>query len=518
VPQDPNDERASVLLERIAKERAQLIKEGKIKKQKPLPKIGEDETPFKLPHGWEWVRLGNVTNYGISDKVEPGDVDENTWILELEDVEKETSKLLQKVRFADRQFRSTKNRFCLGDVIYGKLRPYLDKVIVADENGVCTTEMIPIRGYKHISPRFLRFIMKSPYFIRYANESTHGMNLPRMGTDKARLALFPMVNETEQHRIVTKVDELMALCDRLEQQQTDNIETHQVLVETLLAALIQAADQRDFTATWQRIADHFDTLFTTEFSIDQLKQTILQLAVMGKLVPQDSDDEPASVLLDKIAKEKARLIEEGKIKKQKPLPEICDEEKTLGTPEGWSICRLGDFINLVSGQHLKPHEYTDTEENGLIPYLTGPAEFGEQFPNPSRFTNVRRALAIEGDILLTCKGSGVGKINLVDSKIAISRQLMSIQPILVHNKYVRLLVMSLNEILRGRIVGIAIPGISRGDVIEAIVKLPPLPEQRRIVAKVDELMALCDDLRNRLNRAQTTQVQLADAIVEQAVA
>lgn len=118
VPQDPNDEPASVLLEKIAKEKKRLLKQGKLKKQKKLPEIGEDAKPFELPVGWEWSRLGDVTNYGISDKAESGDVDDDTWILELEDVEKETSRLLRKTRFADRQFKSSKNRFCKGDVLY----------------------------------------------------------------------------------------------------------------------------------------------------------------------------------------------------------------------------------------------------------------------------------------------------------------------------------------------------------------------------------------------------------------
>jgi len=234
VPQDPNDEPAGVLLQRIAKERARLIKEGKIKKHKPLPAIAEDEKPFDLPESWEWARLGDVTNYGISDKAEPGSVNEDTWVLELEDVEKETSKLLQKVRFSDRQFKSSKNLFFEKDVIYGKLRPYLDKVIVADETGVCTTEMIPLRGYCNITPQYLRLVMKSHYFIRYANESTHGMNLPRMGTDKARLALFTMVSEAEQHRIVAKVDELMALCDTLKARLNDAQNTQIQLADTIV--------------------------------------------------------------------------------------------------------------------------------------------------------------------------------------------------------------------------------------------------------------------------------------------
>ncbi len=238
-PQDPNDEPAGVLLEKIAEEKARLIQEGKLKKQKALPGIEEDEKPFELPDGWAWGRLGNVTNYGVSDKVEPNSVTDSTWVLELEDVEKVTSKILKKVRYSERNFKSSKNCFRKNDVIYGKLRPYLDKVLVADEDGVCTTEMIPLRGFAKINPFYLRLVMKSPFFIRYANDSTHGMNLPRMGTDKARMALFPITSESEQHRIVAKVDELMALCDQLKakisQAQATQILLADAIVEQAIA-------------------------------------------------------------------------------------------------------------------------------------------------------------------------------------------------------------------------------------------------------------------------------------------
>jgi len=235
IPQNPNDEPASVLLEKIAAEKEQLIKDKKIKKQKPLPAITEDEKPFELPSTWEWVRLGQSTNYGSSDKLDAKVATPEMWILELEDIEKVTSKLLKKIRFIDRNFKSSKNIFFKGDVLYGKLRPYLDKVLVADEDGVCTTEIIPIKAYSSIAPQFLRILMKSPYFIKYATNSTHGMSLPRMGTDKARLAILPLVPELEQHRIVKKVNELMLLCDQLKaklnQAQTTQLQLADTIIE-----------------------------------------------------------------------------------------------------------------------------------------------------------------------------------------------------------------------------------------------------------------------------------------------
>ena len=203
-----------------------------------MPNIELDELYCNLPKSWQWIRLGNLTNYGSTDKVETNDVDDTTWVLELEDVEKETSRLKAKIRFSERKFKSSKNAFLRGDVIYGKLRPYLDKVLVADEDGVCTTEMIPVRGFKDTNPEFLRLTMKSSAFKLYANNSTHGMNLPRMGTDKARLALIPLAPAPEQHRIVAKVDELMALCDQLksslQQAQETQIQLTDAVVENAL--------------------------------------------------------------------------------------------------------------------------------------------------------------------------------------------------------------------------------------------------------------------------------------------
>ncbi len=179
VPQDSNDEPASQLLEHIRKEKARLERDKQIKKQKSLPTIQDEELPFEIPLNWEWTHLGEITSYGSTEKVAPGEVDEATWVLELGDIEKVSSRLLNRVHYGMRHFKSTKNCFCKGDVLYGKLRPYLDKVILADEDGICTSEIMPIRGFVGLAPQFIRLVLKSPYFVQYANSSTHGMNLPR---------------------------------------------------------------------------------------------------------------------------------------------------------------------------------------------------------------------------------------------------------------------------------------------------------------------------------------------------
>ncbi|EBY9902339.1 TPA: restriction endonuclease subunit S [Salmonella enterica subsp. enterica serovar Kottbus] len=517
VPQDPNDEPASVLLKRIAAEKAELVKQGKIKKQKPLPEISEEEKPFELPMGWEWTRLGSISNYGFCDKAEPEDVTPETWILELEDIEKVTSKLINKVTFAERPFKSSKNRFSQGDVLYGKLRPYLDKVIVANEPGVCTTEIIPITSYGNIYPEFLRLLLKAPNFIIYANSSTHGMNLPRLGTEKAQQAVIELAPIQEQLRIVSRVDKLMSLCDQLEQHSLTSLDAHQQLVETLLTTLTDSQNADELAENWARISEHFDTLFTTEASIAALKQTILQLAVMGKLVPQDPNDEPASELLKRITQEKAQLVKDGKMKKQKPLPPISDEEKPFELPIGWEWCRLGECINLISGQHLKPDEYEEECHGEMLPYITGPAEFGLISPTYSKYTNEKRAIAAKGDILITCKGAGLGKLNVADTNIAISRQLMAINVIRMNSEYLKIILDSMYGYFQSKGVGIAIPGISREDVMEPLIMLPPFEEQKRIMENLYKLNFLIEDIKFRIKSAQQTQLHLADALTDAAI-
>ena len=522
VPQDPTDEPAAILLERIAEEKAQLVKDKKIKKPKMLPDM-EDQKPFLIPSNWSWSQLGFLTNYGVCDKAEPTSVSDDTWVLELEDVEKITSTLLKKVRFSDRAFKSSKNQFQPEDVIYGKLRPYLDKVLIADEYGVCTTEMIPVRAYRDLTPGYLRLVMKSPYFINYANDSTHGMNLPRMGTDKARAALFPLAPLFEQHRIVAKVDELMTLCDQLEQQTEASIEAHQVLVTTLLDTLTNSADADELMQNWARISEHFDTLFTTEASIDQLKQTILQLAVMGKLVPQDPTDEPAAKLLERIAEEKAQLIKDKKIKKQKALPPITDDEKPFELPNGWEWCYLQGLFSVVTdGDHQAP-----PKADSGVPFLvignlnTGNIKFEDcKFVPDSYYQKLDwTRQPVKGDILYTVTGSyGIPIVVKENKPFCVQRHVAILNstkntPI----EFIRYVLLSKYsfDFATSVATGIAQKTVPLSGLRRMPVPLPPKNEVLAILEKIDVMMSICDQLKARLKDSQATQLHLTDAIVEQ---
>jgi type I restriction enzyme S subunit len=323
----------------------------------------------------------------------------------------------------------------------------------------------------------------------------------------------------------------MALCDQLEQQQTDSSGTHQALVETLLTTLTNATDQGKFAKAWQRIANYFDTLLTTEQSIDQLKQTILQLAVMGKLVPQNPNDEPASVLLKKIAEEKARLIKEGKIKKQKKLPAIIEDEKPFELPVGWEWARIGDAsIFTEYGMSEKTFDGID----GIPVLKMGDIQDGKVILGGQKLVqeNVEGLPSLflkKWDLLYNRTNSAelVGKTGIYDGPddaytfasylIRIRCSEECVNPIYLNQSMNTPLfrVTQIEPHLKQQCGQANVNGTIMRNMI---VPVPPIGEQRRIVVKVDELMALCDILKSRLHDAQITKVQLADTIVEQAVA
>lgn len=529
VPQDPNDEPASELLKRIAAEKAELVKQGKIKKQKPLPEISEEEKPFELPEGWEWVRLGNIAEYIQRGKGPKYSENGTVRVVSQKCVQWSGFKLEQSRWITDESIPSyTEERFLKnGDVLWnstgaGGTAGRVNFLETVKERLVVDSHVTIIRSIKQNGQFICNYI--STYGIQQLFDPKHPKTLLSGTTNQAELNtsvvisfITPFPPQKEQERINTKVIELMSLCDQLEQQSLTSLYAHQQLVETLLGTLTDSQNAEELAENWARISEHLDTLFTTEASVDALKQTILQLAVMGKLVPQDPNDEPASELLKRIAQEKAQLVKEGKIKKQKPLLPISDEEKPFELPEGWEWCRLGDCINLISGQHLKPDEYSDEFNDNFLPYITGPAEFGMIHPTYSKYTNERRAIAEKGDILITCKGAGLGKLNIANTRIAISRQLMAIGAIGINSTYLKITLDSMYDYFQSKGVGIAIPGISREDVLEPTIMLPPVQEQINIIDQFMMINNILDCLKEKIKSAKQTQLHLADALTDAAI-
>jgi type I restriction enzyme S subunit len=234
VEQNKKDEPASVLLKKIKAEKEKLIAEKRIKKENELLPIKAEEISFEIPDNWVWCRLGEICNYGSSPKAEPKHLIKDTWVLDLEDIEKETSDLLCKVRFAERNSLSTKSVFKKDDVLYSKLRPYLDKVIVADEDGVCTTEILPLKVYGNINPYYLRYALKRGDFLKYVNSVTKGMKMPRLGTTEGQMALMPLPPISEQTKIVQKLDEIMQNCNELEASIKQSASQNKKLLQQVL--------------------------------------------------------------------------------------------------------------------------------------------------------------------------------------------------------------------------------------------------------------------------------------------
>jgi len=518
VPQHPNDGPASELLEKIAEEKACLIKEGKIKKQKPLPEISEEGKPYELPNGWGRAFIPQVVindTYAIKRGPFGSSIKKDFFV-------PSGFKVYEQQHAINDDF--SLGEYYIDEEKFNELRAFevkpndliiscsgtVGKVAIAPswmEPGIINQALLKLSlNQNALINDYFKILFPAFYMKTETLSDLQGTAQKNMvSVSDLKKIPFPLPPLAEQHRIVAKVDELMVLCDQLEQQQTDSNATHQTLVETLLATLTNAADQKESAKAWQRIAKHFDTLFTTEQSIDQLKQTILQLAVVGKLVTQDPNDESASDLLEKIAKEKARLIKEGKIKKQKPLPEISEDEKPFELPQGWEWVRLQEIVRISSGDGLTA---ANMNNKGNIPVFGGNGITGYHDQ-----TNVSKPTLVIGRVGYYC-----GSVHITPASAWVTdnafKTTFSEENIYINFLYWLLKGTNLKENENAT----AQPVISGRKVYPIVVGLPPTDEQHRIVAKVDELMAFCDTLKTRLNDAQTTQVQLADAIVEQAMA
>lgn len=533
VPQDPNDEPASELLKRIAAEKAELVKQGKIKKQKPLPEISEEEKPFELPEGWEWARINDIASFtnGYAFKssefqnsgvgiVKIGDIDSSGFISTagMSYVsEKKINVLPEEMRVNPGDmviamsgattgklgFNKTKSTFLLNQRV-GKIVTYsVDKEFI----------------YHYLSTR-----------IEENLSISLGSAIPNISTAQINNIIIPIPPSDEQVKIIARVKLLISLCDQLEQQSLTSLDAHQQLVETLLGTLTDSQNAEELAENWARISEHFDTLFTTEASVDALKQTILQLAVMGKLVPQDPNDEPASELLKRIAQEKAQLVKEGKIKKQKPLPPISDEEKPFELPEGWEWCKFGLTSEFINGDRGSNYPNKNEYVSQGIPWInTGHIEKNGtltvtemNFITEGKFNELRSGKIQKGDLVYCLRGATFGKTAFVIpyETGAIASSLMIIRPFITEmGGYIYNYLTS--PFGRSQIYrfdnGSAQPNLSANSVMLYSFPCPPLTEQYRIFSQVGLLHELCDKLKTRIKTAQQTQLYLADALTDAAI-
>ena len=353
--------------------------------------------------------------------------------------------------------------------------------------------------------------------------------MPNVSLGDLSVLAAPIPPLAEQQRIVAKVDELMALCDQLEQQSEHQLTAHQQLTDTLLATLTDSADAQELNDNWQRLAQHFDLLFSGPmgaWAIDRLKDTILQLAVMGKLVPQNPDDEPASKLLERIEEEKARLVKEGKIKNPKKLPSVSDGEKPFELPEGWEWVRLSHIGTFSGGK--TPSKARSEYWDGDIPWVSPKDMKTAHIQNSADCVTIE---AIEDGLelyppetILTVVRSGILRHTL---PVAITKVHCSInqdiKALKLHipklSTYVHLLLKGFESFILSNLTktGTTVESVKVEEFMNQAFIIPPVAEQQRIAAKVDELFALCDQLKERLHQASETEQHLTNAIVEQAL-
>lgn len=419
-----------------------------------------DEIPFEIPESWEWVRLGIISTYNqAKQKINAKDADVSIWGLDLEDIEK-GGRLLVKKTVGERKAVGDKTVFTKGDILYSKLRPYLLKILVAPDSGICTPEIVPFTVYGGISAEYIVNFLKSPYVDGLVNGETYGIKMPRAGTDTMISLLVPLPPLSEQHRIVAKIEELLPYIER-----------------------------------YGKAEEHLTALNTT--FPEALKKSILQEAVQGKLVPQNPDDEPASVLLERIRAEKQALIKAGKIRKDKhesviitrdKIPyEIIDgkerciaDEVPFEIPDSWCWCRLGSIIQIESGKGLTSKQMIE----GSIPVYGGNGITG--YHNASL---VHKETVVIGRVGYYC-----GSVHITEKEAWVTdNAFITTYP--ENSIYREYLVYTLRYMNLGQNNNAtAQPVVSGKKIYPMLFPLPPLAEQHRIVAKIEEIMPMIERL------------------------
>ena len=463
VPQRQEEGTAKELLAEIRAEKARLIKEKKIKKSKPLPEITDEEKPFDIPASWEWVRLDTVTR-------EIGDIDHkmpqinpmgNIPFISPKDFTPTGIDFSNAKRIGEDDYNRLARKTTpeKGDIIFprygtiGVTRRVITNSKFIVSYSCCTIKMLS----NSMDADYIDFVLKSPLITNEIHKYVNKTTQPNVGLKSIKMFLFPLPPLDEQHRIVAKIEEIRPDIDAYDKAQTQ----------------LQAIEQR---------------------FPDDMKKSLLQYAIEGKLVPQRKEEGTAKDLLAEIRAEKARLVKEKKIKKSKPLLDITDDEKPFDIPDSWEWVRLGDIIELQSGQDFSPSKYSDTDKDGT-PYITGASSFTENGVLENRWTKCPKCIATKGDILLVCKGSGYGKVTICNLEEAhIARQIMAIkQRAYLNITYIKFFLMARIKLIKKNGQGV-IPGISRDIVLNLLFPLPPLAEQKRIVAAIEKMLPLCEKL------------------------
>lgn len=427
----------------------------KVGKKEPLCIV--DEIPFDIPDSWEWARLGMISSYShAKQKINAQNADPKIWELALEDIEK-GGRLLERKTVGERKSVGDKTFFDSGDILYSKLRPYLLKILVAPDCGICTPEIVPFKMFGKLDPEYIVAFLKSPYVDAVINSVTYGVKMPRVGTKAMTELLVPIPPLFEQKRIVEKLSAVTPLID-------------------------------SFSKAYVRAAE-----LNHEFP-EILKKSILQEAVQGKLVPQDPADEPASILLERIRAEKEELIKSGKIKRNKHesvifrrdnshyekldgIERCIDDEIPFDLPKSWRWVRLGCLLKIESGKPLTTKEM----KPGTIPVYGGNGVTGYH----------NDYLVDEETVVIGRVGYYCGSVHITESKAWVTdNAFITTYPTgCIDRDYLvfTLRIMNLGQNNNAT----AQPVVSGKKIYPMLFPLPPLAEQKRIAAKLKEILPFC---------------------------
>ncbi len=535
VPQDSSDEPGSALLGQICAEKDRLIASGQAKRDRSESALEVDDAE-ELPSGWAVTSLGLVSliSGGVTlgrkgALIEPVTLpylrvaNVQRWRVEMHDLKQVTIAASELKRF----------ELCSGDLLITEGGDW-DKVgrtaIWRGELAECLHQnhVFKLRGVLNSwNSEWAQLYLNSPiartYFASCAKQTT---NLASINMTQLRACRFPIPPLAEQARIVARVDELMHLCDALEAKGRLEAAQHAQLLSTLLGALTDSASPDELAASWQRVAAHFDLLLDRPEAVDALEQTLLQLAVRGLLVPQDPNDEPASVLLERIRAEKNRLIAAGKIKRDEQVAPLAGDDLPFALPLGWEWVRFGAIAGIERGGSPRPiQSYLTDADDGLNWIKIGDTEKGGKYITavrekirPEGLSKTRRVYP--GDFLLT-NSMSFGRPYITQIEGCIHDGWLRISPPSSLDKdYLYTLLSSafIRKLFEAAAAGGVVQNLNAEKVRGVPIPLPPAREQARIVACVEELRRLCTALRQRLAAGQATQAHLAETLVEPAAA
>ena len=371
-----------------------------------------------------WTTLGEISNYGECNNVSVDSITDDDWVLELEDLEKDTAKIIQTLSRSKRSIKGVRHRFNKGDILYSKLRTYLNKVLVAPQSGYCTTEIMPFNSYCNVSSYYLNHVLRSAYFLDYTQQCGYGVKMPRLSTTDACNGMIPLPPLAEQKRIVKEIEHWFSLIDVIE------------------------SGKEDLQAT-----------------IKQAKSKILDLAIHGKLVPQDPNDEPASELLKRI----------------NPKAEVtCDNGHYPNLPNGWVVTPMQTLCSLTDGERQSEIERVNLD----VKYLRGERE--TKTLTAGRYTPANTLL-----ILVDGENSGEVFRTPIEGYQGSTFKLLSINDNM-NTDYVLQVINLHRKTLRENKVGSAIPHLNK-KLFKAIeVPIPPYKEQQRIVNAINRAFQQLD--------------------------